>query len=165
MQWARIPQSSYGDAFCMQPSFLSPLSSGLLPRSSLLINLYGAAHPAARFFGRICSFYVSQGLSAQPFHGLTKCFLSLFLNFFWTFLHSSVLWWKVCIVLVAESSCSPLQTTRGYPLTLHCPSTLNQIYWAASTICPPLTLFQRGGPHRNLLNVTKKQLCRGKKTT
>ncbi|CAB1441777.1 unnamed protein product [Pleuronectes platessa] len=33
----------------------------LLQRISLLINLYGAAHPAALFFGRICSFYVTQG--------------------------------------------------------------------------------------------------------
>lgn len=62
--------------------FSCPLSSGLLQRISLLINLYATAHPGAPVFGCICFFYVTQGLRARSFHCLTRCLLSLLLNLF-----------------------------------------------------------------------------------
>lgn len=77
-----------GATYCMQPSILSPLSSGLLQRISLLINLCATAHPGALFFRHICFFYVTQGLRAGPFHCLTRCLLSLSQNLFSTFLPS-----------------------------------------------------------------------------
>lgn len=83
---------------------------------------------------------------------------------------ASVLWYKSSLMLVAETSCSPLQTTRGYPLTPHCPSTLNQIYALFEEALPYALLcyfFQRG----NLIEIRwmshakifpQKQLCKGR---
>lgn len=113
-------------------------SSGLLQRTSMLINLCALAYPRAPF----SSYYILSSL----FHSMSSCWTDqmppiismqmILVQFFST---CSPLLLPLSagkkrkgkkiasIMLVADSSCSPLPNTWGYPLSLNCPRTLHQI--------------------------------------